>query len=84
MHLPLLPIGLAGERTGGVRTCTRDAGCRGPASGNESPGPLRTRRWVDAVNADGRYGMWDFVMVRKVGDVIAALDAASKVLSAIA
>jgi type III restriction enzyme len=43
------------------------------------------KRWVDAVNANGRYGAWDFVMVRKVGDVIAALDAAaSKGLSAVA
>jgi type III restriction enzyme len=42
------------------------------------------KRWVDAVNADGRYGTWDFVMVRKVGDVIAILDAASKTLPAVA
>jgi type III restriction enzyme len=34
------------------------------------------KRWVDAVNADGRYGSWEYVMVRNVGDVVRAIDAA--------
>ena len=32
------------------------------------------RRWVEAVNADQRYGYWDFAMVRKVGDTLGVLD----------
>ncbi len=35
------------------------------------------KRWVDAVNADGRHGQWSYVMVRRVGDVIGALDTAA-------
>lgn len=31
-------------------------------------------RWVSAVNADGRYGVWKYHMVRKVGDVTKVLD----------
>jgi type III restriction enzyme len=34
------------------------------------------KRWVDAVNADGRYGTWEYVMVPNVGDVVRAIDAA--------
>ena len=33
-------------------------------------------RWIGAVNAEGRHGLWQFAMVRRVGDVIAAIDAA--------
>jgi hypothetical protein len=33
-------------------------------------------RWVAAVNADGRYGLWQYRMVRKPEEVIQALDAA--------
>jgi type III restriction enzyme len=35
------------------------------------------RRWTAAVNAHGRHGRWDFQMVRRVGEVRAAIDAAS-------
>jgi type III restriction enzyme len=34
------------------------------------------KRWIDAVNADGRYGSWEYVMGRKVGDMVRAIDAA--------
>ncbi len=34
-------------------------------------------RWVGAVNAERTYGRWRFAMVRKVGDVLAALNAAA-------
>jgi len=27
------------------------------------------QRWVDAVNADGRYGLWKFAMARKPEEV---------------
>ena len=33
-------------------------------------------RWVNAVNADGRYGRWAYAMVTRPGDVKAAIDAA--------
>jgi type III restriction enzyme len=42
------------------------------------------KRWVDAVNADGRYGSWEYVMVRNVGDVVRAMDAAGAAASAAA
>jgi hypothetical protein len=35
------------------------------------------KRWAEAVNADGRHGMWQFTMIRKVGDVAAAISAAA-------
>jgi type III restriction enzyme len=31
-------------------------------------------RWVNAVNADGRFGRWDFRMAKSVGDVSYILD----------
>lgn len=34
------------------------------------------RRWAAAVNAHGRHGSWQYAMVRRVGDVRAAIDAA--------
>jgi type III restriction enzyme len=34
-------------------------------------------RWVNAVNADGRFGRWQFRMARKVEDVISILDDAA-------
>jgi type III restriction enzyme len=34
------------------------------------------RRWVAAVNAEGRHGSWDFAMARRVGEVPSALAAA--------
>ena len=34
------------------------------------------KRWTEAVNADGRYGTWQYTMVRKVGDVGVAIAAA--------
>jgi type III restriction enzyme len=33
-------------------------------------------RWIAAVNAEGRHGLWQFAMVRRVGDVPAAIAAA--------
>jgi type III restriction enzyme len=33
-------------------------------------------RWVAAVNAEGRHGHWQYAMVRRVGDVRGAIDAA--------
>jgi type III restriction enzyme len=35
------------------------------------------RRWTAAVNAHGRHGKWDFRMVRRVGDIKEAIQAAS-------
>jgi type III restriction enzyme len=35
-------------------------------------------RWVTAVNADGRYGNWQYAMVKKIEDVSKAIDAGSK------
>jgi hypothetical protein len=32
-------------------------------------------RWVAAVNADGTYGRWDYVLIKKAADIDAALDA---------
>jgi type III restriction enzyme len=32
------------------------------------------RRWVDAVNADGRYGEWRYVVVHEMADVGSAID----------
>lgn len=34
------------------------------------------QRWVSAVNADGTYGIWQFVMVREIGKVKECLDVA--------
>ncbi len=31
-------------------------------------------RWVNAVNADGEFGMWRYAIVRKIADVAGALD----------
>jgi len=31
-------------------------------------------RWVDAVNADGQFGVWRYAMVRKISDVAATVD----------
>jgi type III restriction enzyme len=33
-------------------------------------------RWIDAVNADGRHGLWQFAMARRVGEVRDAIAAA--------
>jgi type III restriction enzyme len=33
------------------------------------------QRWVDAVNADGRYGRWEYVLVEKIADVAPKLSA---------
>ena len=34
---------------------------------------LAAQRWVTAVNAEGSYGIWRYAMVKKVGDVAAAI-----------
>ncbi len=34
------------------------------------------QRWVNAVNADGRFGAWKYAMVKSPGDVKAAIEAA--------
>jgi type III restriction enzyme len=36
------------------------------------------KRWVAAVNAEGRHGLWQFSMVRRVGEVRDAIDAARR------
>lgn len=36
-----------------------------------------SNRWVSAVNAEGRHGHWQFAMVRRVGDVGQAINAAA-------
>jgi type III restriction enzyme len=36
------------------------------------------RRWVEAVNANGKFGTWKYSIVRKIEDVKAVLDAAAK------
>jgi hypothetical protein len=38
-------------------------------------------RWVAAVNAEGNHGRWQFVMVRRIGDVRDALTAANGPIS---
>ena len=35
-------------------------------------------RWVNAVNAEGRHSIWQFAMVRRVGDVRDAIAAAAR------
>jgi type III restriction enzyme len=35
------------------------------------------RRWVKAVNADARYGHWQYAVVKSVGDVAGAISRAS-------
>jgi len=35
------------------------------------------RRWVAAVNADGRFGAWQYALARKVEEVRRMLDAAT-------
>jgi hypothetical protein len=34
-------------------------------------------RWINAVNAEGRHGSWEFLMVRRVGEVRDAIAAAA-------
>jgi hypothetical protein len=34
-------------------------------------------RWINAVNAEGRHGLWQFAMVRRVGEVHDAIGAAA-------
>jgi type III restriction enzyme len=36
-------------------------------------------RWVAAVNADGRFGRWQYAIVRKVGEVRRVLDSVSRI-----
>jgi type III restriction enzyme len=35
------------------------------------------QRWVNAVNADGTYGVWRFAMARKIGDVRGLIEGAA-------
>jgi type III restriction enzyme len=35
------------------------------------------RRWVKAVNADGSYGRWDYVMARQPAEVRTCIEAAA-------
>ena len=34
------------------------------------------KRWIAAVNAEGRHGHWQYAMVRRPGDVRASIDTA--------
>jgi hypothetical protein len=36
------------------------------------------QRWIEAVNADGSYGVWNYVVVRKPTDVPKAIGEAAK------
>ena len=41
------------------------------------------QRWVDAVNADARFGVWRYVMVRKIGDTAPALEQVASSLASL-
>jgi type III restriction enzyme len=36
------------------------------------------RRWVDAVNADGSFGRWQYAIARKIEDVKTILDSSAR------